>query len=207
MFRQKRSAFTLIELLVVIAIIAILAAILFPVFARAREKARQASCQNNLKQIALAWLMYAQDYDERPVPQYTSPPGWKPKDNGWTGFPYDWLDAMFYWVMLDPYLKNKQIWACPSAPAATNGVQKMSYGLSFYVAYSPPHLSDFTAPAETIIFGDGWDNYDIRNIGNHYPQPWHNEMANIACGLTAMSRRCVRQIVFLTVGMRTVSWG
>src|SRR3954465_12810650 len=60
----KRSAFTLIELLVVIAIIAILAAILFPVFAQAREAARKASCQSNLKQLATATMMYVQDYDE-----------------------------------------------------------------------------------------------------------------------------------------------
>ena len=64
-----RKGFTLIELLVVIAIIAILAAILFPVFARAREKARQASCQSNLKQLTLAMLMYVQDYDEK-FPMY-----------------------------------------------------------------------------------------------------------------------------------------
>ena len=62
---NRRIAFTLIELLVVIAIIAILAAILFPVFARARENARRAGCQSNLKQIALGFLQYAQDYDER----------------------------------------------------------------------------------------------------------------------------------------------
>ena len=81
MFRKRRKAFTLIELLVVIAIIAILAAILFPVFARAREKARQASCQSNLKEIALAWLMYAQDYDERTVLQTVGPIA------GYTGIP------------------------------------------------------------------------------------------------------------------------
>jgi len=65
---RTRKGFTLIELLVVIAIIAILAAILFPVFARAREKARSSSCLSNTKQIVLAILMYAQDYDERMVP-------------------------------------------------------------------------------------------------------------------------------------------
>ncbi len=70
MFRNPRShrGFTLIELLVVIAIIAILAAILFPVFAQAREAARKASCTSNLKQIGLAWLLYAQDYDEMVMP-------------------------------------------------------------------------------------------------------------------------------------------
>jgi prepilin-type N-terminal cleavage/methylation domain-containing protein len=66
--RSRTTGFTLIELLVVIAIIAILAAILFPVFARARENARRSSCASNLKQVALSWIQYAQDYDERVVP-------------------------------------------------------------------------------------------------------------------------------------------
>ena len=70
-----RKGFTLIELLVVIAIIAILAAILFPVFAKAREKARQASCESNLKQLALGMLMYAQDYDEK-LPANWGPACW-----------------------------------------------------------------------------------------------------------------------------------
>src|ERR1041385_4414144 len=68
--RKNVNAFTLIELLVVIAIIAILAAILFPVFAQAREKARQATCQSNMKQIGVAWALYAQDYDEIGVPMW-----------------------------------------------------------------------------------------------------------------------------------------
>ena len=95
---MKRRGFTLIELLVVIAIIAILAAILFPVFARAREKARQASCQSNLKQIALAHIQYVQDYDERFL--Y----GWNALyscSSTWEGF-------------LTPYVKNDQLFMCPA---------------------------------------------------------------------------------------------
>src|SRR3989442_12909634 len=73
---KRRGAFTLIELLVVIAIIAILASILFPVFAQAREKARSTSCTSNLKQLSLAWLMYAQDYDEAlPMTAQKTPKG------------------------------------------------------------------------------------------------------------------------------------
>jgi len=96
---MRRKGFTLIELLVVIAIIAILAAILFPVFARAREKARQASCQSNLKQMALAARMYSQDYDERVVPMWT-----------WGAGPgRDW----FQWILY-PYVKNYNLFECPS---------------------------------------------------------------------------------------------
>jgi len=96
-----RRGFTLIELLVVIAIIAILAAILFPVFAKARAKARQASCQSNLKQIGLAMAMYSQDYDEKVcmVYQYMPQPG----------------ATMLAWFpdLLNPYVKNWQIFECP----------------------------------------------------------------------------------------------
>ena len=93
-----RKGFTLIELLVVIAIIAILAAILFPVFAKAREKARQASCTSNVKQLMLAFLMYAQDYDEKFPTQY----------NCWGT-----------WVFLiQPYIKNTQLYMCPSRSTA-----------------------------------------------------------------------------------------
>lgn len=98
-----KRGFTLIELLVVIAIIAILAAILFPVFARAREKARQASCQSNLKQIGLAVHMYAQDYDE------TLP-------RGYTDVRPLTISGGYFHVpeTLHPYIMNAQIWQCPS---------------------------------------------------------------------------------------------
>src|SRR5471030_203059 len=95
---SRKSGFTLIELLVVIAIIAILAAILFPVFARARENARRASCQSNLKQIGLGILQYTQDYDEKmPVcNNYV-----QRQSQGWAG-------------PILPYLKSVQVFHCPS---------------------------------------------------------------------------------------------
>ena len=97
---SPKGGFTLIELLVVIAIIAILAAILFPVFAKAREKARQSSCLSNHKQIGLAWLAYAQDYDEVVCRQYIS---------NVQGYGRIWSQTI-----LQPYMKSRQIWGCPS---------------------------------------------------------------------------------------------
>ena len=108
---RKISAFTLIELLVVIAIIAILAAILFPVFARARENARRSSCQSNLKQIALGFAQYKSDYDERfPINIVGNPaPG-----------VFGWADA------IQPYLKSSQIFQCPSEPTDSVGDPRIS---------------------------------------------------------------------------------
>lgn len=101
-----RRGFTLIELLVVIAIIAILAAILFPVFAQAREKARASSCLSNVKQIMTGVKMYAQDYDEQSM-EYL----WYQLPNGnWPG----WME------MVHPYIKNTDIFICPSAPRAVS---------------------------------------------------------------------------------------
>jgi prepilin-type N-terminal cleavage/methylation domain-containing protein/prepilin-type processing-associated H-X9-DG protein len=104
----RRTGFTLIELLVVIAIIAILAAILFPVFARAREKARQTSCLSNLKQIGLATLMYAQDYDECTPMLKTLLPAAVDTTAGSVNDPQSPM------VVLNPYVKNSQIFVCPS---------------------------------------------------------------------------------------------
>jgi prepilin-type N-terminal cleavage/methylation domain-containing protein/prepilin-type processing-associated H-X9-DG protein len=115
-----RKAFTLIELLVVIAIIALLAAILFPVFARARENARRSSCQSNLKQIALGIKQYSQDYDEY------FPMGWQAgQANGWAS-------------VIQPYVKSDSLFQCPSqqnadtSPAAGDTTNKMGYSDYFY---------------------------------------------------------------------------
>ena len=109
-----KQGFTLIELLVVVAIIAILAAILFPVFGRARENARRSSCQSNLKQIGLGLLQYTQDYDETfPAPRFSTNSGGYFESGGFintsTGtLNYFWTDAIM------PYVKSSQVFVCPS---------------------------------------------------------------------------------------------
>jgi prepilin-type N-terminal cleavage/methylation domain-containing protein/prepilin-type processing-associated H-X9-DG protein len=119
----KNRGFTLIELLVVIAIISILAAILFPVFARARENARRASCMSNLKQIGLGLMMYTQDYDERypfvwrPITETTLPYNKYPSDY------FTWADATY------PYTKSIQLLQCPSYP-----VYQYGSGITPYMA-------------------------------------------------------------------------
>jgi prepilin-type N-terminal cleavage/methylation domain-containing protein/prepilin-type processing-associated H-X9-DG protein len=118
--RWRKSGFTLIELLVVIALIAILAAILFPVFARARETARAASCKSNLKQIGTGWMMYVQDYDER------TPLNWWSEDpcgtSALTNFPFGQRgrQPIMFW-RIQPYVKNAAVLICPSDGAVTSG--------------------------------------------------------------------------------------
>ena len=134
--RNNRQAFTLIELLVVIAIIAILAAILFPVFAQAREKARSASCLSNQKQLGLATLMYSQDYDEL-MPLTTSNINGQWLTNFWHMVPPTWSSLQthpavqgsnFVWAnTIQPYVKNYGILACPSAPEFRVGLARFTY--------------------------------------------------------------------------------
>jgi len=114
---RRKNGFTLIELLVVIAIIAILAAILFPVFSNARENARRTACLSNLKQIGDALMMYVQDYDEKYPPAALSDPN--------VGDLVAWFPALY------PYVKNQKVFECPS----TNGSQ---YSESFSWWWIPP---------------------------------------------------------------------
>jgi len=116
-FSKPQSAFTLIELLVVIAIIAILAAILFPVFAQARAKARSAACMNNNKQISTATLMYAQDYDGN-FPVW----GWQTEQSGGRPNGAAFTGKVIWPIAYLPYLKNSQVFACQSDRFQGQGV-------------------------------------------------------------------------------------
>jgi len=164
---------------VVIAIIAILAAILFPVFAKAREKARQANCQSNEKQIALALLMYAQDYDER-FPNHC-------RNDGLTSsFNTCWMGVAL------PYIKNNQVFTCPSKSGGS-----WSYGWDLR-GNDRRRLGDYQFPAEKILFtehdqhGGGYLRYQTccsnagatdSHVAGHDssagPAP-HNEGCNVA---------------------------
>ncbi len=118
---ENRRGFTLIELLVVIAIIAILAAILFPVFAQAREKARSTSCLSNFKQVALAHLMYVQDNDEKLAPFM-----WGPGDGG---FSYNPATCFTWPQMVQPYVKSWPLFRCPSDPYANDAQSFTNMGI------------------------------------------------------------------------------
>jgi prepilin-type N-terminal cleavage/methylation domain-containing protein/prepilin-type processing-associated H-X9-DG protein len=151
--RRDRHGFTLIELLVVIAIIAILAAILFPVFAQAREKARAISCISNLKQFALAQMMYVQDYDETMTGLFVLDSSPNPLYYGVVPWP----------ILLDPYVKNEQLQDCPTTARPSNlGPSDIpffrSYGWNFLYlgGYGVPNasLGAINAPAETVMMVD-----------------------------------------------------
>ena len=171
---KQKCGFTLVELLVVIAIIAILAAILFPVFARARENARKASCQSNLKQFGLAWLQYSQDYDEKITPNQVVLATTPKKTVYWWG---SWDATTFRPEegLLQPYMKSTQIQVCPSFEnkLRTNlGLTGYAYNTKYiapsnYPAPSydpvpiPVSLAQVMDPSKTVAFADS------ANINNY----------------------------------------
>ncbi len=143
--RKSRQGFTLIELLVVIAIIAILAAILFPVFQKVRENARRTSCESNEKQIALAIIQYAQDSDETNPPGVDEPTGGGQHGRGWAGQVY-------------PLVKSTGAFLCPDDPTTADTSFNpprvpISYGFNTWLsgAQNAGNLGKQTAPAKTIL--------------------------------------------------------
>ncbi|MDR3709694.1 MAG: DUF1559 domain-containing protein [Capsulimonadaceae bacterium] len=144
---MKHKGFTLIELLVVIAIIAILAAILFPVFATAREKARQTSCLSNLKQIGLGYTQYEQDYDE------TVPCG----DNGY-GFGMGWAGMIY------PYVKSAQVFLCPDDQGPGDVISYAAnanmVGYTPAITPTPAQVSMLAGPASTVLL------FEVTNCNN-----------------------------------------
>ncbi len=169
--RARRHGFTLIELLVVIAIITILAAILFPVFARARESARKASCASNLKQIGLGIAQYHQDYDR--FLTWNQSEGYNPRE------------------VLNPYIKSNQIWVCPSETnpdvRAMSSGRKVSYMLNGGLSPNRDFMgtkmrygykdADITRPAEIVVTHDadpaevGWTEGNTWNGGKNTDWP------------------------------------
>ncbi|MBI2298569.1 MAG: prepilin-type N-terminal cleavage/methylation domain-containing protein [Armatimonadetes bacterium] len=201
--KSAGSGFTLIELLVVIAIIAILAAILFPVFAKAREKARQSSCASNHKQIMLASLQYIQDYDERCVPGNAGTPGAPWGGRQWTA------------SLAGPYAKNIQVFECPSYAAsflpgmAGNCEQRTRGGIGYNWAWTAAEpgwggdngwlagqkLAGIERPSELVVWQDSncmgcgpynngnWTAWQTGAWPNNDPASGlgrHNEGANTA---------------------------
>ncbi len=198
----KRSAFTLIELLVVIAIIAILAAILFPVFAKAREKARQTSCLSNEKQLGLGLLQYVQDYDES-FPSQVDVSG-----TNYSNAPYKTpLGTQVTWdLMIYPYTKSMALIRCPDDPGAPvtltsdaggGGAVERSYAIptqivDFMASSKGATLGQVTAPAITVLLAEralcsnaaNWQGCaDIQSLGDQVGFPngvWPHVSKNVA---------------------------
>jgi len=166
---QRRKGFTLIELLVVIAIIAILAAILFPVFAQARDKARQTTCLSNCKQVALGFMMYFQDFDEQGPIGYDTKFAW-PNSYWWYWWQVSWTN------LIEPYVKNRQVFLCPSGAKVTSLNPyniPSNYCANYWVigAQWGFSMAAFDRPAEIINITERADNPTWENYYATWPTP------------------------------------
>jgi prepilin-type N-terminal cleavage/methylation domain-containing protein/prepilin-type processing-associated H-X9-DG protein len=157
--KKSHQGFTLIELLVVIAIIAILAAILFPVFARARENARRASCQSNLKQLGLAFMQYNQDYDGGFPNAYIS-------DSTTPNMGRFHSTLLFWPNLLYPYHKSVQVFACPSQSVGTNTPYFGNYGVNELIC-----PSEGTAPLKDSAITSVATKYLAMDAGSYRMHP------------------------------------
>lgn len=176
--KRRNAGFTLIELLVVIAIIAILAAILFPVFARAKEAAKATTCLSNQRQIGLAWLMYASDFDDQACLSYYYLNGFD-QEVAWD-FTLDWTAGSTPKVsggLLHPYAKSGQINACPTFRGEAYGRPYTGYaynatyiGGDVLSGIREGNLSQMMAPADTAIFADGGFGWPV-NAQNYLRAP------------------------------------
>ena len=201
MQQNQQKGFTLIELLVTIAIISILAAILFPVFARARENARRASCMSNLKQIGLASQMYTQDYDEHLVSY---------------AYPAPDLSTIYGWqVALMPYVKSTQLWVCPSAykistynstgcdprTVSTTNLGAGSYGYNYYYLgnyakvgteylLQPVSLAAINSVSETVMLTEV---SGLSGLGATYPPSYWGIASGNSCATGSSTNFIVQQ--------------
>jgi prepilin-type N-terminal cleavage/methylation domain-containing protein/prepilin-type processing-associated H-X9-DG protein len=176
---KGRRAFTLIELLVVIAIIAILAAILFPVFAQAREKARSVACMSNMKQIGTAEQMYVQDYDEKTFyrASSTAPSPWR----SGVVIPNSGERALYsWWNLLMPYIKNNQVFTCPSdgGPTLSKDLNLQLTIKRSYIALSTAEglsLAQVDLPVETIVITEKWDTDYTGAVTDSWIEPFNGD--------------------------------
>lgn len=164
-FVSPKRGFTLNELLVVIAIVAVLAGLLFPVFARAREAARQTSCRSGSRQLGMAITMYSADADDL-LPIHAAV-----DDSG----------GVYFWpYAVNPYVRAQGVWRCPSDPSGVDGFDgtptdgSVSYGLNF-LYLSAKHLSEVSKPSDTALLVDR---------GSPFAEPfegkaWHNGKINV----------------------------
>ena len=166
-------AFTLIELLVVVAIISVLAAILFPVFAQARAKARQTTCLSNLRQLGMAWQMYAQDYDESACPSYYYSEDFA-VETAWD-FILHWnrTPTQSQFGLLGSYTKSGALNSCPEFHGQAWGRPHTGYaynasyvGGDTFAGIAPATLAAIADPAATVLFADG--GYGNPVVGENY---------------------------------------